>query len=268
MDSPNLVDLRIEQPDQALFKSAINALNMAKAYEIDSPVVRDMAAGELVKIVTLKKRVEEQRKAITKPLDTAKSAVMDLFRPPTTYLEQAESILKGAISTFDRAEQQRRIAEQARLDEAARQERGRLAQEAAAREAAAEAEAIALREKATEAMAAGKVEEAARLAEEANGRAEQGAAEVATLQMTSQLVTAPMSAAPRKTAGVSSRKVWKAEVDDKLAFIQFIAAHPEYLELVEPNMPAVNKIALALKANCPLKGVRVFEAEIIAARAA
>jgi hypothetical protein len=268
MDSQNLVDLRIEQPDQTLFKSAINALNMAKAYEIDSPAVRDMAAGELVKIVTLKKRVEEQRKTITKPLDAAKSAVMDLFRPPTTYLEQAETILKGAISSFDRAEEQRRIAEQARLEEAARQERARLEQEAAARNAAARAEAAQIQREAEAAAAAGKEEEAARLNAQAESRVEQGAAEVATLQMTSQLVTAPMTAAPRKAAGVSSRKVWKAEVNDKLAFIQFIAAHPEYLELVEPNMPAVNKIALALKANCPIKGVRVFEDSVIAARAA
>lgn len=33
-------------------------------------------------------------------------------------------------------------------------------------------------------------------------------------------------------------------------------------------MPAINKIALALKKNCPLDGVRVFEDDVIAARAA
>lgn len=268
MDSPNLVDLKINQPDQAVFKSAANAFEMAKAYEIDSPEVRDMAAGELIKIVTLKKSVDSQRKAITVPIDNAKKAVMDLFRAPTDYLEQAEVILKGAIQKFDRAEQQKRIAQQAALDEAARKERTRFEQEAAAREAVAQAEAIALREKATEAMAAGNVEEAAWLAEEANGRAEQGAAEVATLRMTSQLVTAPVVTAAPKTAGVSTRKVWKAEVSDKLALIRYVAEHPEYVDVLDVNMPAVNKLVLALKANCPLAGVRVFEDSVIAARAA
>lgn len=268
MDSQNLVDLKVSQPDQAQFKSSFNALEMAKAYEIDSADVRDMAARELVKIVSLKKSVESQRKAITVPIDNAKKAVMDLFRTPTDYLDQAEAILKGAITKFDREENARRIAEQARLEEAARKERARLQQEAAAREAAARAEAAEIQRKADQAAADGRAEDAARLAAEAESRVEQGAAEVMTLQHTSQLVTAPMSAAPRVTAGVSTRKVWKAEISDKIELIRYVAEHPEFTDLLDGNMPAINKIALALKANCPIKGVRVFEDSVIAARAA
>ena len=47
-----------------------------------------------------------------------------------------------------------------------------------------------------------------------------------------------------------------------------MAEHPEYVDLLDANMPAINKIALALKKNCPLEGVRVFEDPVIAARAA
>lgn len=267
MDSQPLVDLKVPQPEQAVFKSAINALNMAKAYQIDSADMRDLAARELTKIMTLKKSVDEQRKSITKPIDAAKNAVMDLFRTPTQYLEQAEVILKGSIQTFDRAEEQKRLAEQARLEEAARVERARLAAEAAAREAAARDEARKIQAAADAAAAAGRAEEAARLAAEAESRVEQGAAEVATLQQTSTLITAPMTAAPKKTAGVSTRKLWKAEVADKLALVRFVAEHPEYVDLLDANMPAINKIALALKTNCPIKGVRVFEDSVIAARA-
>jgi hypothetical protein len=268
MDSQHLVDLKVPQPEQAVFKSAINALNMAKAYQIDSADMRDLAARELTKIKTLQKSVEDQRKAITKPIDVAKKAVMDLFRAPTDYLEQAEVILKGAIQTFDRAEEQKRIAEQARLEEEARKERARLAAEAAAREAVALEEARKIQAAADAAAAAGRAEEAARLAAEAESRVEQGAAEIATLQQTATLITAPMTAAPRATAGVSTRKVWKAEVSDKLALVRYVAAHPEYVDLLEANMPAINKIALALKANCRIEGVRVFEDSVIAARAA
>lgn len=263
-----LVNLQVSQPDQALFKSAINALNTAKAYEIDSADMRDLAARELTKIKTLQKDVDTKRKGITAPIDAAKKAVMDLFRAPTEYLEQAEVLLKTSIQKFDRAEEQRRIAAQAALEEAARQERARLEQEAAARDAAARAEAAEIQRKADEAAAAGKAEDAARLASEAQSRVEQGAAEVTMLQQTATLVSAPVAAAPRVTAGVSTRKVWKAEISDKLALIRYVAEHPEYVDLLDANMPAVNKIALALKANCPLAGVRVFEDAVIAARAA
>ncbi|AOJ69362.1 hypothetical protein [Burkholderia savannae] len=268
MDTQPLVNLQVPQPEQTLFKSATNALEMAKAYTIDSADMRDLAARELTKIKGLQKDVEAKRKGITQPIDAAKKAVMDLFRAPTDYLEQAEALLKKAIQGYDREQERLRIAEQARLEEAARQERARLEQEAAAREAAAQAEAQAIQRQAEQAAAAGDVESAARLNAEAESRVEQGAAEVATLQTTATLVTAPVVAAPVRTAGVSTRKVWKAEVSDKLALIRYVAAHPEYVDLLDANMPAVNKIALALKKNCPLDGVHVFEDDVIAARAA
>jgi hypothetical protein len=263
-----LVDLQVGHPNQVLFKKASTMLNTAKAYEIDSPDMRDMAAQDLVKIKGLQKDLETQRKSITKPIDDAKKAVMDLFRGPTEYLEQAETLLKKAITVFDRAEEQRRIAEQARLEAEARAERARLEQEAAARDAAAREEAARLEREAAAAATAGDVEAAARLAVEAQQRVEQGAAEVETLQQTATLMTAPVVEAPRASVGISSRRVWKAEVADKLALIRYVAEHPEYVDLLDANMPAINKIALALKANCPLKGVHVFEDSVIAARAA
>lgn len=268
MDTP-LVNLQLNKPEDALFKSAERALANAKAYEIDCPEVRDLAAQDLTKIKGLQKSLDTARKSITQPIDAAKKAVMDLFRAPTTYLDQAEAVIKDAITKYDRAEQQRRIAEQARLEEAARQERARLEAEAAARAAAAAAEAQEIQRKAEEAAAAGNVEAAARLNAEAESRVEQGAAEVETLQQTATLVTAPVAVPTTiKTQGVSTRKVWKAEVSDKLALIRYVAEHPEYIGLLDANMPAINKIALALKANCPLAGVRVFEDDVIAARAA
>jgi hypothetical protein len=268
MESSQPTALQISQPDQTLFKSATSALNTARAYEIDSADMRDMAARDLVKVAGLKKSLESNRKSITVPIDNAKKAVMDLFRSPTEYLDQAETILKTAISSYDREQQRLRLAEQARLEEAARAERARLEADARAAQVRAQEEADRIQAEANKAAAAGKTEDAARLQAEAESRIEQGAAETAVLQQTSTLITAPIAAAPRTTKGVSTRKVWKAEIADKLAFVRYVAAHPEYLELLEANMPAVNRIALALRANCPLEGVRVFEDEILAARAA
>lgn len=268
MDTKPLINLQVPQPEQALFKQATAALSMAKEYTIDGPEMRDLAATELTKIKGLQKSVETMRKGITQPIDAAKKAVMDLFRAPTTYLDQAEAILKGAIGDYDRAENRRRLEEQARLEEAARQERARMEAEAAARTAAAEAEAQEIQRKAEAAAAAGDVETAARLNAAAESRVEQGVAEAVTLQQTATLITAPIAQAAPQTKGVSTRKVWKAEINDKHALIRYVAEHPEYVDLLEPNMPAINKIALALKANCPLAGVRVFEDDVIAVRAA
>ncbi|NMV36955.1 hypothetical protein [Ralstonia insidiosa] len=268
MDTKPLVNLQVPQPEQALFKQANSALEMAKAYTIDSPQVRDLAARELTKIKGLQKDVDTKRKSITQPIDAAKKAVMDLFRAPTDYLEQAEVLLKKAIQTYDREQERKRIEEQARAEELARQERARMEAEAAAAEAAAQAEAQAIQRQAEQAAAAGDVEAAARLNAEAESRVEQGAAEAATLQQTATLITAPVVASIQQTKGVSTRTVWKAEITDKLALIRYVAEHPEYVDLLDGNMPAINKIALALKKNCPLAGVRVFEDSVIAARAA
>jgi hypothetical protein len=268
MDSNLLVNMQVPQPEQTLFKSAAGALNTAKAFQIDSADMRDLAARELTKVKGLQKDVDSQRKGITGPIDVAKKAVMDLFRAPTDFLDQAEIILKRAIGDYDRIESQRRIAEQAALEEAARKERARMEQEAAAAAAATRVEAERIQAEADAAAASGKTEDAARLAAEAQSRIAQGAAEVETMQLTSLLISTPVIEAVRQTKGVSTRLVWKAEVSDKLAFVRYVAAHPEYIDLIDANMPAVNKIALALKGNCPLDGVRVFEESVIAARAA
>ncbi|RQS22434.1 hypothetical protein [Burkholderia sp. Bp8995] len=268
MDTQPLVSLQVPRPEDALFKGAERALASAKVFEIDCAEVRDLAVQDLTKIKGLQKDLDTKRKAITQPIDAAKKAVMDLFRAPTDYLEQAEALLKKAIQGYDREQERLRIAEQARLEEGARQERARMEAEAAAREAAAQAEAQAIQRQAEQAAAAGDVESAARLNAEAESRVEQGVAEAATLQQTATLITAPVVAAMPQTKGVSTRKVWKAEVSDKLALVRYVAAHPEYVDLLDVNMPAINKIALALKANCPLDGVRVFEDNMLAARAA
>lgn len=259
----------IPKPDNEQFKSAERALKIAQGYKIDCVEMRDMAAQDLTKVKAFAKKLDTQRKTITQPLDAAKAAVMDLFRAPLQYLQDAEDALKFSILKFDREEERKRLAEQAKLEEAARQERARLAAEAAQREAAARAEAERIQAEARAAAEAGKQEEAARLQAEAESRVEQGAAEVETLQQTAQLVTAPVAEQTiKKTKGVSTRSVWKVEVTDKLALIRWVSANPDYINLIEPNMPAIRQMGLALKEACPIIGVRVFEDEVISARSA
>lgn len=267
-DAP-LVDLRFERPPATLHKSAQDALTTAKAYVVDSPDMYQLAADELQQIKSLQKNVETQRTNITGPMNAALKAVNALFKAPADWLDQAETILKRAMLTFQQEEQRKQRAEQERREREAAAERARIEEAAAAERARAEQEAQALRQQAEQAQQTGDVEAAARLATQAEARQEQGAMVVQELAQTKELISAPIvEKSVPKVSGISTRKVWKVEITDKLAFVKYVAAHPEYLELVEANMPAVNKLGLALKKSCPLEGVRVFEDEQLASRAA
>jgi protein subunit release factor A len=66
--------IRLAMPNQvALNTDAQASLDMAEAWEIDSPEMYELAAAELKDIKARMSRLEEQRKAITKPLDDARS---------------------------------------------------------------------------------------------------------------------------------------------------------------------------------------------------
>lgn len=267
-DAP-LVDLRFSRPPATLQKSAQDALATAKSYVIDCPEMFEMAAGELQQIKALQKNVEKQRTDITGPMNTALKAVNSLFKAPSDWLDQAETLLKRAMLTYQQAEEAKRREAQRIAEAAAAAERAQIAAQAAAAEAAARAEAEALRKRAEAAQKEGDVQAAARLTSQAESRVEEGAVAVQDLVQTKELISAPtVEKIIPKISGISTRKVWKVEVTDKLAFVKYIAEHPEYLELIEPNTPAVNKLGLALKQACPLAGVRVYEDEQLASRAA
>jgi colicin import membrane protein len=264
-----LVELRFDRPPATLQKSAQDALATAKAYVIDSPEMFQMAAGELQQIKTLQKSVEKQRTDITGPMNAALKAVNALFKAPSDWLDQAEQVLKRAMLGYQQEEQRKQREEQQRRDREAAAERARVEAAAAAERARAEKEAQVLRDRAQEAAKTGDVESAARLATEADSRQEQGQMVVKELAQTKELISAAtVEKTVPKVSGLSTRKVWKVEVTDKAAFVKYIAEHPEYLELVEPNTPAVNKLGLALKQACPIAGVRVYEDEQLASRAA
>ncbi len=244
---------QIAAPDAAAINTrAQSALAMVESMVIDSPDTYELAADELKAIKSKAKAIEDQRTAITGPINKALKAVNDLFRAPSQYLEQAEKIIKGKMISYT-TEQERIAAEARRKAEAAlRAEQERIAREAAAAAAAAEAEAEKL-------LAAGDVEQAAEV--QANAAIE--AASAATL---AEVMTAPVVEAPvAKVSGVSMRGVWKAEVTDKAALVAYVAANPAFLNLLDVNTSALNQMAKALKDQMQIAGVRAFEEKSIAA---
>lgn len=220
-------------PNIALIGQSSASLKVAQAYVIDSTEVAELASQDLGRVKSLFKSVEEERRKIVDPLNTAVKAVNDLFRPATQYLEQAESTLKRGLLAWNQ-----------KVEREAREEQ-------AAAEATARAERERLQSQATELAAQGHTEAAEAVRE------------------TAQVITAPVVAAPKaKVTGISSRGTWKAKVTDKMTLIKFVAEHPEFEHLLDANMQQLNALAKAMKETMKVGGVEPFEEKSIASRAA
>ena len=79
-----------------------------------------VSAAEFVKgIKGAIKDLDEKRKSITRPIDIAKKAAMDLFRTPLARLAEAEKLLKSGMITYDQEQDKIRLAEEKRLQDLA-----------------------------------------------------------------------------------------------------------------------------------------------------
>lgn len=256
------MQIEIAAPDQAkMLTGAQHVLSVITDTVIDSPFMYEAATDEVRSITARKKALNEQRLAITRPLDEAKKQVMALFDPALTLLDEADKIIRGKMISYTSEQERLRKIEQARLDAIAAEERRKQQEEAeAARKVAAEAQA-----RADAAAEAGNMQAAAAAMEVA----EQSASAAATAEMVAAVIVAPtaVSAAPQ-VKGVSGAKVWRGEVTDKAALVRYVAAHPEFLDLIEPNTTAINQIAKAMKQACPVEGIRVFQDQQLRVRAA
>lgn len=228
-----LANVVVQNPDQAIFKQAANSLETARAYQIDSQEMRDMAGDDLQQIKRLQKSIEGQRLELTAPLNAVVKRINDLFRPPKDWLDEAERMLKGAIIGYDQAQAEKAAEEQRQRDDAVRAERERLAAGA---------------EKARE---AGRVEEAQAMA-----------------QVAEMVIAPPVTVPVQKTAGISTRSNWTAEVVDLMELVKAVAAGTQPLSLLQADTTRLTQMAKALKAELNIPGVRAVENTIISARAA
>lgn len=246
----------------ALAHQAQQSLTAAKDYVIDSDNMLELASEDLRTVKGLQKTVEEKRTAITVPLNQALKAVNDLFRAPKEYLDQAETVLKRAITTYQ-MEQQRKAAEAKRIaDEAARVERERLAaiereQQEAARRAQEEAQAAA---------AAGDLEAAQRAQAEADAAAMQATAAALTAQV---VTVAPTVQAAPKVSGISTRTTYSAQVTDLMELVKAVAEGKAPIEAIQADTKFLGAQARAFKKAGQLyPGVMAVADTSVAARAA
>jgi len=69
-----------------------------------------------------------------------------------------------------------------------------------------------------------------------------------------------------KVDGVSSRTLWSAEVTDMRRFVQFVALNPTYMNMLKPDMKALNAMARSLRENMHMPGIRVSTNTVHAVR--
>lgn len=219
------------------------------------------AAGELLKAVKgALKQIEEQRVAITKPINDSLRAVNAQAKAAAVPFETAEREIKARMVEYSDEQERIRREEQRKAEEAARRERERLAELQRKAEAKAREEAEALRRQAEEAESAGRAAEAARLSAKAEKVEDRAAEKVEDLQLREAMVVAPV--VERETpriAGTSFREVWKFEVTDPAQVPR------QYLAVDEAK---VRKVVQALKGDAEIPGVRIWSERQLASSAA
>ncbi len=262
--------INVNAPDAgALNKTAEGFLTTARSITIDCPEMYQTAATELQQIKRKAKDLEEQRVGLVNPLNSVVKKINDLFRAPLDFLAQAESTIKRAMITFDQEQERIAAEERRKAEEAAARERARLQAEAAEREAKAKAEEDRLRKESEEAAAAGDAAKAAKLESQAEAKADAGQVRAEELRTQAAMVqAAPAQETQAKVTGIAGKSTWKGRVTNKLKLIQYVAANPQFIELVDANESAINKMAGALKKAMIVDGVEVYEERQIAARAA
>lgn len=184
-------------------------------------------AGDILKeIKTRIKELDDERKKITKPLDDAKKAVMNLFKPPTELLEKAEVKVKTSMLAHTEEQERKAREEEKRLREIAEKE--------------AERQRKALEAKIMRAESSGKTEKAEELREQ-----------IENIAIPDIPVVAPAIETPK---GISYRDKWTAEVVD-------FKALPDEYKIA--NQQALDKVAQATKGALTIPGVKFKSEKIV-----
>lgn len=178
---------------------------------------------------------------IIKRAQLAHRAVEDLFREPKAAAHKAHNFLtemeKALLSAPDsaKAEAMTKVTEYEEVERRRAEEEARRKEEEARK--AEEERLIA------DAQAA-----------ERDGRPEDAEA------ILSEPVSAPIIApAPKvaQLAGVSSVTRYAAQVVSMVELVKYVAAHPEYINLLTPNTTALNQLARAQREALKIPGVKV-----------
>ena len=206
-------------------------------------------AIDLKAIKGMQQKIEEERFKITRPMDTAKKAVLNFFRPFELRLDSMEKNIKSKLLGWKDKEDARSAEEQRKENERAEREANRLREEARkADELAAEKERKRLAEEQRKADERAEAEQRERTA-----RAENLEERAETKQ------AAPLAPAAPKVTGISTSKKWLFQITDP-------SKVPDQYKTIDEKK--IGGVVRALKGDTDIPGVRVWQESTMAARSA
>ena len=179
-----------------------------------------------------RKKLEDKRISLVQPLNSVVNEINKLFKPPRDRIDEIVQIAKKKMNTFARA--QVALAEEKRRQEAAQAEKER--------------------------------KEAADLAEALRKKAGQEAEPIAQTVVHEAEVKVEKAKAPAKVAvtrgresSVAVTKTWKGKIVDKMALVKGVAEGRLPLNLLEPNMAAIQGLARETERAQVVDGIEFWQ---------
>lgn len=220
--------VRIEKPAPPAIVAELTPLvEAAKAFVVVD-VESNAEALERVKLLRAgEKRIQDYYEPARKSAEQTKKEILVLRDRPMGVFAEARTIYDRKADHYEQGERDKAAAEERRLQTEARKE-----------------EEQRQRREAIEADARGDVAEAE-----------------AILAETPEVPVVTVAPAIAKVEGVASRVIWSATIHDFNLLVRYVAAHPEWESLLEPEAldkshPNLNRIAIAQRAAMRIPGVR------------
>lgn len=207
----------------------------AKQIQVTDQLSYEGACHALQEVKALRKEVADTFDPIVSKAHAAHKEAVTQRKRHDTPLAEAEQVLKGAVAGYEREQEQlRQLAEQKANAEAQKSEEDDLLRLAEA-------------------------------AEQLGASAEEVEA-ILTQQSVRPTVVLPKRV--EAVSGISTRGNWKAEVTDVKALCKALGAGKASVELVKPNMTALNQLARAQKSTMNVPGARAVCDTVVSSRSA
>lgn len=216
-------DIILRQPDTAeLEKQAAPMVVKATALAISNRDDHAVAQTVMADNKRYVRRVKEELDPLVDDAHRVHKGLTSLRSRLITPAEDANRIIAGKLDVYETEQKRLEDAERLRLEGLARKDE----------EDRQLMEAIAAQE-------AGELDVAAAILEQ---------------PVTVAAVHVPIQTA--KVEGMGKHVKWGAEVVDKMALDRYVASHPEWSSLTDPNMPNLNRLAVAQREAMSIPGVK------------
>jgi hypothetical protein len=226
-------EIIIRRPDAPSIVTALApAVEAARLWSVHDIESNRVALERVRDLRAGEKRIAEHFEPARKAMDEAKREILKARDSLIGPIAEARDIYDRKAAEFEQAERKKALERQRLLDaEARRQEEERALLDAVEAETAGDSTAA-------DAILAEPI-------------------------VVPQILVAPAVA---HVEGVTSRTTWSAEVSDLHALVRYVAAHPEWISLLEANQPNLNRLAVSQRQALAIPGVRAVSKSVRSVR--